>query len=444
VAFPSFERKFIVGLFFVLGLSLLGWLIYATNHAKLAHFISEVGFGDPSVASAMASFSIKEFGWFVLFLALSTVLMLAILKGRFSGPKARLGSILIGALMLVDLLRSDLPWILYQNFVTRYADNPVLEFLRDKAYEHRVTFFPAIRFFDLQSNKPEIQQVAQLYGELASFYQMEWAQQQFQYYNIQSINDVQRPREAPDFVAYERGPVGADPFRHWELTNTKYFLAPAPLAPALASRGFRPALGFDLKPKPGVTAVQDYAELTAEPDNSNPQFVVLDYTNALPRAQLYSSWKVNTDDQAVLQTLVSTNFNPHASVILDEPVSISAIAATNQSAGSVEITNYAPRHVTLDAHATSPCILLLNDKYDANWHVTVDGKPAELLRANFIMRAVALSPGDHRVEFRYAPPLGSLYVSLTAIAIGFVLIGVLVAVKNGDQPEDRSAPDRRG
>ena len=442
-ALPAFDRNFVFGLFIAIGISLLGWLIYATNHDKLATYISQIGFGDPNFASHIASFSIKEVGWFVLFLILSAALLTAIFTGRFSGASARWGSILLGVLLMIDLARADLPWIIYQNWVTKYASNPVLDLLRAKPYEHRVALFPADRFFNLQDKNPQVQTVAQSFGELYNVFQIEWAQHQFQYYNIESISDVQRPREAPDFVAYERGPLAATPFRHWELTNTKYFLVPAPLAPALAAQGFRPLVGFDLRPKPGVTAATAYEDLTAETNSSNPQFMILDYTNSLPRAQLYSTWQVNTNDDAVLRALASTNFNPHASVILDEPASLSPPGSANQSAGSVEITHYAPKTVSLRANAASPCILLLNDKYDSNWHVTVDGKPAQLLRANYIMRAVALSPGEHQITFHFAPSTTSLYVSLAAIALGFALIGVLVVAKDGEVKEKNSTADGR-
>ncbi len=80
-----------------------------------------------------------------------------------------------------------------------------------------------------------------------------------------------------------------------------------------------------------------------------------------------------------------------------------------------------------------PSVLLLNDKYDPNWKVTVDGKPETLLRLNFIMRGVALTPGEHTVEFHFAPPLTSLYVSLAAIALGLALVGVLLVAKNGEK-----------
>jgi hypothetical protein len=58
--------------------------------------------------------------------------------------------------------------------------------------------------------------------------------------------------------------------------------------------------------------------------------------------------------------------------------------------------------------------------------VTVDGKEEPLLRANFIMQGVALAPGQHTVEFRFATPVTTLWVSASALAIGLLLTGLLV------------------
>jgi len=293
-----------------------------------------------------------------------------------------------------------------------------------------LALFPMDRF----QWPPEFKPVSQLYGALAGLYRVEWAQHQFQYYNIQALEDVQRPREAADFKAYERGPLANVPFRHWELTSTRYFLAPAALGPSLAPQGFRELLEFNLQGKPGVSEIRSYEEMTAVPVTTNGQYAVFEFTNALPRAKLYSNWQVSTNDDATLNVLVSTNFNPHATVLVDSPISLNAAASsTNQSPGAADITAYAPKRVVLHAKATVPSVLLLNDKYDPNWKVTVDGKPETLLRLNFIMRGVALTPGEHTVEFHFAPPLTSLYVSLAAIALGLALVGVLLVAKNGEK-----------
>jgi hypothetical protein len=47
--------------------------------------------------------------------------------------------------------------------------------------------------------------------------------------------------------------------------------------------------------------------------------------------------------------------------------------------------------------------LTVLDSFDPDWHVTVDGEPATLLRANVLFRAVRLNPGQHEVRFEYRP-----------------------------------------
>ncbi len=100
---------------------------------------------------------------------------------------------------------------------------------------------------------------------------------------------------------------------------------------------------------------------------------------------------------------------------------------TNDNGGEVKFESYAPKHIVLSAKATAPCVLLLNDKFDPNWNVTVDGQPAKLLRANFIVRAVFLDkPGEHRIEFKFQPPLTGLYISTAAVVVGLGLLGFLI------------------
>ena len=124
--------------------------------------------------------------------------------------------------------------------------------------------------------------------------------------------------------------------------------------------------------------------------------------------------------------LVSTNFDAWKTVLVSTPLPTSPHNTTNENSGTVEFKSYAPKDIVFDAHADIPSVLLLNDKYDPNWHVFVDGKPAPLLRCNFIMRGVYLTPGAHTVEFKFSLPLGLFYVSLSAIGVGILLCGFLI------------------
>jgi hypothetical protein len=123
---------------------------------------------------------------------------------------------------------------------------------------------------------------------------------------------------------------------------------------------------------------------------------------------------------------VSPNFDAWKTVLVSTPLPTTpALGAINQNLGTVEFKSYAPKDIVLSTHADTPTVLLFNDKFDPNWSVFVDGNSAPLLRCNFIMRGVYLTPGAHMVEFQFKLPNGLLYVSLTAIGIGIFLAGCL-------------------
>lgn len=70
--------------------------------------------------------------------------------------------------------------------------------------------------------------------------------------------------------------------------------------------------------------------------------------------------------------------------------------------------------------------LLFNEYYDDEWTVFIDGEEAELLKANFLMRAVYLpESGTHTVEFRYVPRSTWKLIAV-AVCGGGILLGVIL------------------
>ena len=65
---------------------------------------------------------------------------------------------------------------------------------------------------------------------------------------------------------------------------------------------------------------------------------------------------------------------------------------------------------------------MLLDSYYPGWRAYVDGKQAEILRANYAFRAVRVPAGKHRVEFVYRPRSFYAGLSVTSVAL---LIGIV-------------------
>jgi len=103
----------------------------------------------------------------------------------------------------------------------------------------------------------------------------------------------------------------------------------------------------------------------------------------------------------------------------------------------VEFVSYESKDIVMNARASLPAVLLLNDRFDPHWNLLVDGQPATILRCNFLMRGVYLQPGDHKIEFRFRPPVGPLYVSLAAIGVGVLLLGFVLVPMPRNEPQAR-------
>jgi hypothetical protein len=190
----------------------------------------------------------------------------------------------------------------------------------------------------------------------------------------------------------------------------------------LAQARLQPLTQFGLLPKPGVVQVTQASQLTAVIANDG-RFALFNFLDALPRAKLYSRWQPGTNDAAVLQAMFDPAFDPAKSVFVAGDVPVNPVAESNSPPGTVAIVHYAPQQIALQAEAPTASVLLLNDHFDPNWKVFVDGQPAALLRCNFLMRGVHLAPGTHQVEFKFQPPTGWLYVSLAAVATTVLILG---------------------
>ncbi len=178
-------------------------------------------------------------------------------------------------------------------------------------------------------------------------------------------------------------------------------------------------------------------DFTAEP-KTNGDLAVIEFMGALPRAKLYPNWTVNTDDTNTLQTLASPSFDLHQNVLVaDSTLPAPLPANASQPAGTVDITSYLSKRIKLKANVKAPSVLLLSERYNPKWKVEVDGKPAPVLRCDFILRGVFLQPGEHTVVFRFAPTLTALYVSLTAIVLGVMLTGWLAFTRDDDNAPEK-------
>ena len=105
-----------------------GWFSSPPRSAWPRYLVGHGGFHAVG-AERMAAFSVGEAAWFVGFLILSAGALAAILSGAWSGLRAKTAWIFLGAILILDLGRADLPWIHYFDYESKYSPNDVTDFL---------------------------------------------------------------------------------------------------------------------------------------------------------------------------------------------------------------------------------------------------------------------------------------------------------------------------
>ncbi|MEI7733513.1 MAG: hypothetical protein WCO56_28340 [Verrucomicrobiota bacterium] len=413
----SFEKRWVYTMAGLVAFSVLACLMYYASQGDLIKFLTRTGFTEND-AKAIALFSVKEVGMFILYLSVSSALVFVIMSGAFAGGRTKWAWMLLGFILLTDLMRANSPWIRYFNYQERYATNPWLDLLRDKPYEHRVAM-------------PPFQIPGQNFAILQQLYHVEWLQHHMPYYRVQSSDVSQEPRMPADKLAY-RSAIGNNIVRLWELTNTRYLFGlaqgfveglNAQLDPG--RNRFKVVMPFTVSMYPGKDNI-----MLVETNKEGP-FALIEFTGALPRAKLYSSWQVSTNDQDTLKKLADPAFDPAQTVLVANPINPPmGGAVSNAGLATVIHTAYAPKRVELSTQASVPTVLLLNDKFDPFWKVKVDGQPATVLRCNFIMRGVQLPPGHHTVVFQLSPKIPSLWVMLSCEIVGLLLLIYLFMTRN--------------
>jgi hypothetical protein len=123
-------------------------------------------------------------------------------------------------------------------------------------------------------------------------------------------------------------------------------------------------------------------------------------------------------EKETLRAMVATDFEPRATVYLPETAR-GRVAVSNRTECVVSGARFADNEITANVFAKAPSLVVLSQADYHLWRATVDGQPAEILRANLAFQAVQVPAGTHRVKLVYRDPnlmIGGI-ISLLSLAV---------------------------
>lgn len=197
------------------------------------------------------------------------------------------------------------------------------------------------------------------------------------------------------------------------LFNVKYLLT------------FSPVGGFEMELKKEIDLGQSYSE----------KLRIFENKQNVPRIYYIPEAKVIISETGLFSELANYSFYPARTVLLEKPPknplpSLRSTLEEFQKENGVKIERYDPLEIIIETDLKSEGFLVVSDSFFPGWKATVDGEPADILPANYLVRAIEMTPGTHNVRLFYDPvpfKIGVIVFFITTTSL--FLLGVSLSLK---------------
>ncbi|RYD98587.1 MAG: hypothetical protein EOP54_07170 [Sphingobacteriales bacterium] len=149
------------------------------------------------------------------------------------------------------------------------------------------------------------------------------------------------------------------------------------------------------------------------------------------------------------QDTAGTAFNPKMEVIVRDQYQKSIGSSDFQAdpAARIALTSYAPPHMIYESSNSHDGLAVFSEiYYPEHWTAYVDGKATEIFPVNYVLRAIKVPAGKHKIEFKYVNEkfkkdetmslLGSVLV--TIVLLGTVVFYIIRRKKQQENPEQEN------
>ncbi|HEY6761855.1 MAG TPA: YfhO family protein [Baekduia sp.] len=160
---------------------------------------------------------------------------------------------------------------------------------------------------------------------------------------------------------------------------------------------------------------------------SGPDATIMENRRAAPRVELPASIAVANDQNDAETRIGEASFQPSDQVVIEssDPAAL-ALARQPRATGHVAIAREENARMTLDATLDRTGLVVLNDSLTPGWTVTVDGRTADPVRVNSVMRGVVAGPGHHTIVWSYRMPGLRIGFLLSLLALLGIVGGAVV------------------
>ncbi len=157
---------------------------------------------------------------------------------------------------------------------------------------------------------------------------------------------------------------------------------------------------------------------------------IIQNNNIMPRLKLIHEYMVISERDQILAKLGDPSFDPSRTIILEKTPDPEPLKS--EQVGMAIVVDASTDHLVIEADLPSPAILLITDTYSKGWQAWAlagsSQREYEVLPADYILRAIPMSAGHHRIRVEYLPKTFVIgkWVSIASAIVYMFLVGYYV------------------
>lgn len=120
------------------------------------------------------------------------------------------------------------------------------------------------------------------------------------------------------------------------------------------------------------------------------------------------------------------NLNTKDSAVVDEEfknIATGYVAA--DSTATIAMTSFDNDAISYESNSSSANAAVFSEIYYKDWKAYIDGKPAPYFKANYVLRAMVIPAGKHKIEFKYEPKIFFMSKEISLIFSWLVIVLLL-------------------
>ena len=98
------------------------------------------------------------------------------------------------------------------------------------------------------------------------------------------------------------------------------------------------------------------------------------------------------------------------------------------TASTIRLVGYNQKNLNYESESSVNGLAVFSEIYYPGWEASIDGQPTEVLRADYILRALEIPAGKHKIEFTFRPKAFTVGNKVTAASSWLVLIFLLGSI----------------